>query len=452
MKKRVMTLSLAVILLLVSCETAPNIQTEREGGLFALVRELDTQREQDLEQPPTDVSAMVQNVSAYGDYSSMVRWQSCGKKKSVLSAQEAREDVDAAFDLLHDLYGGYHYFGGDEVFEPLRETMLSRLRDGEKYTARELKTWLRDALAPVLRDGHFAIEGVCLLEERQKMFFVPDIYFDDPDGLDPTYVKRTVGPEGELTYCFAALSVDGKDLPAAVGRYDELEWQAAEDVRMEAKPVAYEKSWRNGLTFLTCRSMSGDFWQELSEFAKSGGEYQELDAFVIDLRGNSGGTPYYWRKWLAGFLGKAPEGGETLAIRWPDTAGSFGSLGYNPPDTPGHYAIYESGGRWQENDRTIFCLTDGQTASAAEWFEDSLRALGHVVFVGSNTRGMMLVGGNYTYYLPNSGLSLYFGTGLYLPKTEENLDGSGWQPDLWVEPTRAAEAVVAMWNYYSAEK
>lgn len=171
MRRRALAAMAAAILLLTGCKGEPPIKTERDKDLPTFIEELDTLRKQEVEGAPVDVSGIAQDVSVYGDYSSMVRWQSCASKKSVLSAEEAREDVTAAFDLLHDVYGGYHYFGGDEVFAPLRETLLSQISDGEKYTARELKTFLRDALSPVLRDGHFAIEGTLLLEERQRMLF-----------------------------------------------------------------------------------------------------------------------------------------------------------------------------------------------------------------------------------------------------------------------------------------
>lgn len=452
MTKRALALLAAIaILLLAGCEKEPAIQEENNSSLSAFLEDLDAQRKQDLEQPPVDASTIVQDVSIYGDYSSMVRWQSRGSTKTLLSGHEAKEDIIAVFHLLHDLYGGYHYFGGDDVFSPLRDALLSEFQDEDRYTVHELKGALQEALAPVLRDGHFAIGKSFLLEERQQMFFVPDIYFDEIDHLDLTYVKRTIDPEGKLAYCFASLSQDGEDLPHTIGTYDNLEWKSAEDVQIASEPIAYQKSEKEGLTFLTCQSMDLAFGEPLSEFAQSGGEYQELSSFVIDLRGNRGGSPYYWREWLSSFLDSPPQNRETLAIRWPDTGGFYGYLGYTTPKKQGCYTINSSDGTWHENNRIIFCLIDGQTGSAAEWFVDYLHTLGHVIFVGSNTRGMMLMGGNFTYYLPNSGLPLYFGVGLHLLQDGDNLDGIGQQPDLWVEPTKASDAVVTMWKYYAKE-
>ena len=54
---------------------------------------------------------------------------------------------------------------------------------------------------------------------------------------------------------------------------------------------------------------------------------------------------------------------------------------------------------------------------------------------------------NQTYYLPNSGLAIQFGTGLTL-FSEENADGYGFTPDLWVPPEDALDAVARVCEHY----
>ena len=44
-----------------------------------------------------------------------------------LTMEQAREDVETAFTLLRTTYGAYEYFGGDQVFDGLREDALARL-------------------------------------------------------------------------------------------------------------------------------------------------------------------------------------------------------------------------------------------------------------------------------------------------------------------------------------
>lgn len=66
--------------------------------------------------------------------------------------------------------------------------------------------------------------------------------------------------------------------------------------------------------------------------------------------------------------------------------------------------------------------------------------------MGGPTSGIFLVGGNFTFYLPHSGLSCFFGTTLRFQ--EGNQEGRGFLPDLWVEPTQAMNAVKKLVEYY----
>ena len=43
---------------------------------------------------------------------------------AAVSAEQAREDVETAFLLLKHCYGAYDYFGGDQVFLPLKEAAV----------------------------------------------------------------------------------------------------------------------------------------------------------------------------------------------------------------------------------------------------------------------------------------------------------------------------------------
>ena len=48
-----------------------------------------------------------------------------------LTMEQAREDVETAFTLLRTTYGAYEYFGGDQVFDGLREDALARLEEAD---------------------------------------------------------------------------------------------------------------------------------------------------------------------------------------------------------------------------------------------------------------------------------------------------------------------------------
>lgn len=90
------------------------------------------------------------------------------REEASVTGTQAKEDIEMLFRLLQTTYGGYYHFGGDEVFLPVRDNLIASV-------------------------------------EKK-----------DLTGVDSNLVKQTIGPDGELTFCFAALSHDGSDLPAAV--------------------------------------------------------------------------------------------------------------------------------------------------------------------------------------------------------------------------------------------
>ena len=77
-----------------------------------------------------------------------------------------------------------------------------------------------------------------------------------------------------------------------------------------------------------------------------------------------------------------------------------------------------------------------------------LHTVENTLVVGVNTGGCSLVSDNFTCCLPNSGLPVFFGTGLGFHETMENRDGVGYAPDLWVNPPDAMEAVARLCRYY----
>ena len=76
-----------------------------------------------------------------------------------LTMEQAREDVETAFTLLRTTYGAYEYFGGDQVFDGLREDALARLEEADPGLplADVVAEALYTVLSPVVRDGHFAV-------------------------------------------------------------------------------------------------------------------------------------------------------------------------------------------------------------------------------------------------------------------------------------------------------
>ena len=85
------------------------------------------------------------------------------------------------------------------------------------------------------------------------MYYVPGLYFSDTEGLDPAYVKPTIGPDGAIVHWFAALSHDGTDLPERQGDY-ELDWVRAGETPWDGVDVFTETE-AEGIPVLTSRQM-----------------------------------------------------------------------------------------------------------------------------------------------------------------------------------------------------
>ena len=199
--------------------------------------------------------------------------------QETVTAKQAAEDVNLAFQLLEYAYGGYNYFGGDEVFIPIRDAILIELDSMDEIRTEDLWKLLWDALSPVVVDNHFYItmdSAESYVSEReylQHTYFVRDLYFDDPTGVDSQYVKHTIGPDGAITYCLATVCQDAENLPDSMiieGVEQNLEWSVAEPAmfssREKATVFSETKVGGKQLPVLENRTLTGEE-EELKEFA-----------------------------------------------------------------------------------------------------------------------------------------------------------------------------------------
>jgi len=100
------------------------------------------------------------------------------------------------------------------------------------------------------------------------------------------------------------------------------------------------------------------------------------------------------------------------------------------------------------NDNLVIVLMDNKTASAGEWFVGHLRQLENVLFVGTNTWGVLLTGAVTRTILPRSGLEVQFGMWLNVRPDLSQFEGIGFLPDLWVPPGEALERALAFIERY----
>ncbi len=367
-----------------------------------------------------------------------------------LTKEDLLDDVDSCLTLLRTTYGAYDYFGGDEVFVPLLEDVRGTLAALEDPTAADLERLLAEGLAPVVRDGHFRVgEGHLRDSFSQEMYYVPDLYFDDLTGRDMGYVKPTIGPDGRICYWYAVLSHDGSDLPDTLDG-ETLAWTKAGTIRSNG--TVFQETEQDGVPVLVSRAMwASDFnakgEKQLERLAACGGDYRDAPLLVFDVMGNGGGDDSYIMDWFEGWTGQYDPRRIFFARRLSQL-GCYLLPSYASYGEAGSWSASMQAGTWTEREGVTFVLADKGTASSGESAVELFRTVENTLLVGGPTTGCALVPNNFAFYLSNSGLGLFFGTGLKATEDGENRDGVGFLPDLWVEPLYARRAVFQMIDYY----
>lgn len=385
-----------------------------------------------------------------------------------VSAEEARADVDTAFRLLKHSYGAYDYFGGDAVFNKAKREILAALPDEGEVTPAVLEKTFFNVLDPILRDGHFYIGyDYHRSPGETQCWYVPDLYFSDATavgGSAAEYVRVTVDKTGRLQFCLVAYvtEAEAEDLPESTeidGETVALTWER--DVPVE--PVTYDaftETTLGGIPYLIASQMDGvgkEQEAQLERFAESGEAYADAPLVVLDLRGNGGGYVSYAYDWFTGYTGEYPMIPEAWAMKYSKlnvyTMIRDGTYDLRPSDVlVGEWDRYDEQGWYTPRDGITFVLADKNTASAAEMALLYILTLENAVIVGGNSAGCSLTSNPFTYYLPHSGLPLYFGTALSLVGDLGNFDGIGIEPDIWTPSRDAAAAVLRMVEYYGLDE
>lgn len=413
-----------------------------------------------------------------------------------IDKNQAFEDIDYLFSLLKYGYSGYNYFGGDEKFNLAKKNIVNSINSlGDNTILTENLLHILYSNLDFIQDSHFILGNYNLCNytkyfSSRKFEFLRDInglytsiddeffYLKEVNDEDPMdYVKASLDEEGNLIYSLGILS-DTPDIHIPINLLLESD-QSSKNVKVslfEYKPLyeEYSNSYNyyeiDNIPILDlnalCRIDPKD--SSIEKFIEDSVDLRDEDLIIIDLRNNIGGNLINIEKWFKGFTGKnlkqdiiesglytstsvdlsrnkfelkesEPESVKFLCLKEIST---YEKQKHFPGWAPIEYEEFQP----LEIDNKIVILMDKNTSSAAEFFIHYLKKLNNVTLVGTNSNGCMLTGNSNSAHLPNSKIPLYISHKLYMRTDFINLDGLGFQPDLWIKPEQSLDRVIKYIN------
>lgn len=294
------------------------------------------------------------------------------KEKNIMATKsEFIADLDILFDELKNSYGGYEYFG-EERFLLAKENVLKQIEN--EYSFENAVSALREEFTAFIYDGHFTVDEVPL-HHRDRIR--PKVY---------DYAVKVQEIEGILVF----------------------------DIKRFYYDTEEEKL-------------------QLENFAKSGADYKNCPYLIFDLRMNGGGSDTYLWEFLEGLTGEQPEAPIDFLQKNSDTFVEYVKEQYDMEIEPG-IETYQSEGKMISCGQKIYVLIDRYVSSSGESAIANLKAIEGTVVLGENSGGRYFSGNCIDIFLPNTGLSLYYGTGRVLYNGTQNIDElGGFAPDIYGE-------------------
>lgn len=399
---------------------------------------------------------------------------------AVLSREDAGAEADYLFRLLRTYYGLYTWFGGDDAFGAAEEEVLAGLEGRGEIPLEEYRELLLQSL-DFINDGHFVLSAsrlvkrltlYCdeslLFERRDGGVYLEGRRLAAVDGGDPAeYLKRAVGPEGELTWKLYVPGPDDTSRSAVLAFSDGTETVELPRVKdtdysigKGSGPFLMEE--RNGRLYIQMDRMAfspedgvsqallipGDE-KAKADFITSAETAMGYSTAVVNLVRNPGGNGDLPIQWFRALTGAEPEPNYcTLGLDpfgWGARGGEVEEGSYRVRRPEPQYLEREDG-------PFLIVLTSGATASAGEGFTDLTHNLSRTLVVGSNTGGCLT--GSQTWFdehLPWSGLELAWGMDLFYWPADYFREGAGLEPDVYLTGIDQGRRLVKFLDRYLPE-
>ncbi len=407
-------------------------------------------------------------------------WSSNVKPNAtVITREQALEDVKICFKGYYTYYGPYEYFGADK-FENAEKKAINAVNEFFDSGKKQIfDTELYDIIISSLDfviDSHARVtcssKGGSLTKLNQKeyySYYVKDIvfrkddagyytlangnkwYLKDVNGGDfSEYLKVTIDESGELVYVLVRIanpdaeSFDGDALTIQRGNvtyvYNIL-WSKY-DIRRSTGETTAGVRIENGVPVIHVRNFLMSCDAELTKYSASGSQMKSQKLFIVDLRGNYGGSSHYNENWVKNYIAN---------VQW---RAIYGRVNYSSTVTelPLKEGVFKA---LNDNNRKII-LIDKYVASSGEGAYMDFESIRNTLFVGTNTNGCCLSGACVCVQLPNSTIALRLGTNYFDMFNNyyngQHPEGIGLMPDVFVNSTEALDLSMKMIEYYGIEK
>ena len=386
-------------------------------------------------------------------------------RKAYITYEEAVSDIETVFRVCHAAYGAYYYFG-EEAFENAKAEILQWLEGQTTVDVSQLEWILREKTS-FMCDGHsylgrviWEVPGVCYAYYNclnQAFSRDEQGYYKTENGTkwylesfsnDFIQVKPALQADGTILYepvLFTPNGMTDDDVLTLRNSQDQtrtetLQWEETAALGGGDNPD-FRYLDENNITYISMRAFrdSEDKYKALyQEFMQTGKRAQNSDLLIFDLRSNSGGNGDSMNTWLRNFSGQSPQIPEIKS----DRASALQDR--NPVSRSKFSKAKITNGKWIPNDIPVIVLVDDRCGSAGEFALNLLRTMDNVLVVGSNTAGCQLGGNAIPITLPNSRIYCQIGTQLRFAYDITNVDDTGYEPDVWCNPSTSLEAVLNM--------
>lgn len=403
-------------------------------------------------------------------------------KLSVLTKAQALEDAKIAFKAFYTYYGPYEFWG-EEKFDDAEKEVVEKIneyfiKNKLPMTTLDLYDILLSSLG-FITDSHGGIYGssriggggsfTSLNKKDYYAYYVKDIVFREDDtgyytlangqkwylkdinGDDfSDYLKVTIDESGELVYVLVRIAnpsaekLDGDALTIQRGNvtyvYNIL-WSKY-DIRRSTGETTAGVRIENGVPVIHVRNFLVSCDAELTKYSASGSQMKSQKLFIVDLRGNYGGSSRYNTNWVRNYIANV----QWLAI--------YGNVNYSSTVTelPLKEGVFKA---LNDNNRKII-LIDKYVASSGEGAYMDFQSIRNTLIVGTNTSGCVLSGACVGVQLPNSTIAFWLGTNYFDMFNDhykgQHPEGIGLMPDVFVNSTEALDLSMKMIEYYGIEK